>query len=94
MQPGTPNPLLQLLFPVFFLVMIYFFFIMPQKKKQQSHKKMIDEIKKNDEVVTIGGIHGTIVNVKEKSFVLRVDENSRIEFDKSSIAYVKKQRND
>jgi len=51
---------------------------------------MIKSLKKNDEVVTVGGIHGVIVNVKEKTFVLRVDDNTKIEVDKNSIAYLKK----
>jgi len=53
---------------------------------------MVKNLKKNDEVVTIGGIHGTIVNAKEKTFVLRVDDNTKIEVDKNSIAYLKKKQ--
>ncbi len=53
---------------------------------------MIDSLKKNDEIVTSGGIHGTIVNVKDKTFVVRIDENTKIELDKVSIAYTKKVR--
>jgi preprotein translocase subunit YajC len=40
--------------------------------------------------VTTGGIHGSIVNIKEKSFILRVDENVKIEMEKNCVAYVKK----
>jgi preprotein translocase subunit YajC len=53
---------------------------------------MINNLNKNDEVVTAGGIHGTIINVKEKSFILRVDDNVKIEVDKSAIAYLTKAR--
>jgi len=43
-------------------------------------------------VVTSGGIHGTIINVKETSVVLRIDENAKMEVDKFAIAYTKKKR--
>ncbi|HDN86647.1 MAG: preprotein translocase subunit YajC [Candidatus Omnitrophota bacterium] len=84
--------LIQLLPLIFLFVVFYFLLIRPQRKKQIEHQKMIESLKKNDEVVTVGGIHGTIINVKEKTFVIRVDDNVKIEIDKSSIAYVKKQR--
>ena len=47
---------------------------------------MLESLKKNDEVITTGGIHGTIVNVKEKTYMLRVDDNMRIEVNKNVIA--------
>ena len=61
----------------------------PQQKKQKELKIMIDNLKKNDEVVTASGIHGTVVIVKEKTVVIRVDDNCRIEFDKEVVANVK-----
>jgi len=68
----------------------YFLIIKPQQKKQKEHEAMIASLKKNDEVVTLGGIHGTIIQVKDKTVNLRVDENTKIEVDKVSIAYLKK----
>lgn len=53
---------------------------------------MVNAIKKNDEVVTVGGIHATVVNVKDKSVILKVDDNVKIEFDKNSITLIKKSR--
>ena len=52
---------------------------------------MLSNVNKNDEIVTTGGIHGTIVNVKDKTIILRVDENVKIEMEKNCIAYLKKQ---
>jgi len=66
----------------------YFLIIKPQQKKQKEHEAMIANLKKNDEVVTLGGIHGTIIQVKDKTVNLRVDENTKIEVDKVSIAYL------
>lgn len=93
MQPNSNGGLLQLL-PMFVLMFViwYFVFIKPEQKKQKERKAMIDSLKKNDEIVTAGGIHGTIVNVKEKTFVIRVDENARIEIDKSFMGYVLKKQ--
>lgn len=77
---------------IFIFFVFYFLIIRPQQKKQKEHREMIKDLKKNDEVVTNGGIHGTIVNVKEKTFILRLDENLKIEIDKGSITYAKKLR--
>ena len=52
---------------------------------------MVTSLKKNDEVVTGGGIHGTIVNVKDNTFIIRVDDNVRIEVSKTAIARLKRQ---
>ncbi len=92
MEQSQPTALVQLLPLIFLFVVFYFLLIRPQRKKQIEHQKMIESLKKNDEVVTVGGIHGTIINVKEKTFIIRVDDNVKIEVDKSSVAYVKKQR--
>ncbi|MCQ9205072.1 MAG: preprotein translocase subunit YajC [Omnitrophica bacterium] len=77
---------------IFIFFVFYFLIIRPQQKKQKEHREVIKNLKKNDEVVTNGGIHGTIINVKEKTFILRLDENLKIEIDKGSIAYAKKLR--
>lgn len=84
------NPLINLL-PIFFIFFIfYFLLIRPQKKQQQEHKKMLEGLKKNDEVITTGGIHGVIVNVKDTTFVIKVDDNAKLEVEKSAVAKLKK----
>ena len=64
----------------------YFLIIRPQRKKQKELKKMLEALKKGDRVVTIGGIRGTIQNVKEKTIVLKVDENTKMEFNKDAVS--------
>ena len=82
------------LFPlVIIFVIFYFLLIRPQKSKEKEHQKMLGNLNKNNEVVTTGGIHGTIVNVKEKTVILRVDENVKMEIEKNCIAYVKNSQN-
>ncbi len=63
----------------------YFLLIAPQRKKQKEHAKMISELQSGDEVISIGGICGTITNIKEKTFVVKVSDNTKIEFLKSAI---------
>ena len=69
-------------------VIFYIFIIRPQNKKQKETQKMIDALKKGDKIVTIGGIHGTISSTKEQTVIVKVDENTKIEFSRSAIASV------
>ncbi len=86
----APSPLFNLLPIILIFIIFYFLLIRPQKKTQDEHKKMVANLKKNDEVITSGGIHGTIVNVKDSTVVLRVDDNVKIEVQKSSISVMKR----
>lgn len=81
---GIINGILPLV--IIFLV-FYFLIIRPQKKQQKEHKDMVANLKKNEEVVTVGGVHGVVVNVKSGSFVLRIAENTKVEVDKNAISY-------
>ena len=89
-QSSVANPLVQFFPLVLIFIIFYFLLIRPQKQKEKEHQKMIEGIDKNDEVVTLSGIHATVVNVKEKTLILRIDENVKMEVEKSSIAYIKK----
>ncbi|MEI6631994.1 MAG: preprotein translocase subunit YajC [bacterium] len=84
------NSLINLLPLVFIFGIFYFLIIRPQKSKEKEHQKMLSALAKNDEVVTTGGIHGTIVNVKDKTVVVRVDENVKLEIEKNCVGYIKK----
>lgn len=71
------------------IVIFYFFLIRPQNKKQKETEKMLNALKKGDKVITIGGIHGVVSSVKEdKTIVLKVDENCKMEFNRSAISSV------
>lgn len=89
-QTPTVNPIINLLPLVSIFVIFYFLLIRPQKTKEKEHRRLLRELNKNDEVVTSGGIHGTIVNVKDKTVILRIDENVKLEIEKNCIAYKKK----
>jgi preprotein translocase subunit YajC len=75
------------MFGAVFLI-FYFMIIRPQNKKQKAMQKMISAVKKGDKVITIGGVHGTVHSVKDKTVVIKVDDSSRIEFSKSALASV------
>ena len=84
------NPIMQMA-PIFFIMIImYFMLIRPQMKQQKELAKMQSDLKKNDEVITSGGIHGTVVNVKDGVVTVRVDENVRLDIEKTAIARVVK----
>src|SRR4051812_23423108 len=67
---------------------MYFFMIAPQRKKQKEHEKMLRELQSGDEIVTNGGIYGTITNVKEDRFVVRIADNTKIELGKGFVQTV------
>ena len=64
---------------------MWFLIIAPQRKRQKAHDKMITELKSGDSIVTSGGIHGTITNVKDDSFIVRIADNVKIELTKQSV---------
>jgi len=70
------------------IAIFYFLIIRPQNKKQKDTQKMLAALKKGDEVVTIGGIHGTIVSAKEQTVVLKVDGDVKLKFNRSAISSV------
>ena len=84
------NPLISMMPVILIFIVFYFLLIRPQKKAQDEHKKMISSLKKNDEVITSGGIHGTIVNVKDNTITLKVDDNVKIEVQKGSVTSMKR----
>ncbi len=82
--------LTQMLFMYVPIGLIFYFLVLrPQRQQQKKTKEMLANLKKNDEVITTSGIHGTVAIVKDKTVVVRVDEGCRIEFDRESIATVK-----
>ncbi len=74
---------------IFFGLMIlifYFFMIRPQQKKQKKIQAMREELKKGDKIVTIGGIHGKIVDVNETTFTIEVKDGTKFDLEKAAIA--------
>ena len=84
--PVAPDPRTMLV-PIAFMFMIFYLLVFrPQSKLRKEHEQMLKNLKKNDEVVTTGGLFGTIVNVKPEAITLRVAENVRVDVEPSAIA--------
>ena len=74
-----------LLMILLIFVVFWLFFIRPQNKKQKEEQRFRDALQKGDDVVTIGGIHGKVVEVKETTIMVSIDNNVKIEVEKSAI---------
>ena len=92
-QAGQRPPTIASFVPIILIFAVFYFLIIrPQRQKQADHQKMVQSLKKNDEIITIGGIHGTIVRVKDAALVLRIADNVKIEIQKSAVAGLKKSK--
>jgi preprotein translocase subunit YajC len=88
-QPASGMEQIMSFAPFILIIAIFYFLIIrPQNKKQKETQKMLSELKRGDKVVTVGGVHGTIVSIKDSSVILKVDDNVKIEFNRSAVATV------
>ena len=78
---------------VIFLLVLYFFMIRPQSKKQKETQRMLASLEKGDRVMTSSGIFGTIDTVKETSFILKLNDNVKVEFAKYAVTQVLEKKN-
>ena len=84
------NPILSFLPFILIIVVMYFLMIRPQAKKQKEKQRMVDALKKGDNVVTNGGIHGKVMGFTDdnKTVIVKVDDNVKLNVDKSAIGVV------
>jgi preprotein translocase subunit YajC len=85
------NPMMQFLpLMVIMFAVMYFLIIRPQKQKEKKRKEMISNVRKQDRVVTAGGVHGVVVSVKENEVIVRIDDEKdvKIKVDKSALTSV------
>lgn len=74
-----------LILMILIFVVMYFFMIRPQQKKQKEIVKWRESLQKGDKVVTVGGIYGTVAEVKDQFLILEIDNNVKIRVDKTSV---------
>lgn len=87
--PSTSQGIISMLPMIAILILfMYFMVIRPQSKRAKEHKKLMDNLQKSDEVITIGGILGKIEKITDDLIVLNVAENTNITVQKSSISNV------
>lgn len=73
--------------PLILIVLVfYLFFIRPQMRKTKEQKKFRETLSKGDKIITIGGIHGKILEVKDSTVVIEVDGQNRLTVEKSAVA--------
>ncbi|HEX2229224.1 MAG TPA: preprotein translocase subunit YajC [Candidatus Binatia bacterium] len=85
---GGPGQLLSFLPLVLIFVVFYFLLIRPQQKKAKQHQEMLGKLKKNDEVMTSGGIYGKVVTLADNVVTLEVAPNVRIRVNRPQISAV------
>jgi preprotein translocase subunit YajC len=88
-QQGSMGPMMIVGYLLLFAAM-YFFMIAPQRKKQKEHEKLVSSLQSGDDIVTNGGIYGTITNVKDDRFVVRISDSTKIELAKGFVQTVLK----
>ena len=85
---GGPGPLITILPFVLIFVIMYFMVIRPQQKKAKEHQELLSKLKRNDEVMTSGGIYGKVIDLKETVVTLEVAPNVRIRVHRPQISAV------
>lgn len=65
---------------------MYFFMIRPQQQKAKKTKTLLDDLKKDSNLVTIGGVHGKVVKVEETTFTIEVESGARMKVEKQAVS--------
>lgn len=86
----APGSGMNWLIPLLLIAGMWFLIIAPQRKMQKEHDKMVAELKPGDEILTKGGVYGTVVNVKKDRFVVKIADNAKIELSKPFVQQVVK----
>lgn len=74
-----------LIFILLLILVFYFFMIRPQQKKQKQIEEYRSKLAKGDKIITIGGLHGKIVDVQEKTFVIEIADGVKITIEKAAV---------
>lgn len=83
------DTLIGLLPLIVMFAIFYFLLIRPQQKRQKERNAMLESLKKGDKIVTLGGLHGTIIEIDEESIILKVAENVKLKLERSAASYIK-----
>ena len=80
------NPITLFLPWILIFIVIYFFMIRPQVKKQKQQRKFMENLQKGDKVVTVGGLHGKIVEVRERNLIVDISEGTKVKIERSAVS--------
>ncbi|RJX41398.1 preprotein translocase subunit YajC [Paenibacillus pinisoli] len=85
-EAGGAGNIWQLIWPfILMFAVFYFLLIRPQQKKQKQRTAMLNQIKKGDKITTIGGLHGTVVELTDDTVVIRVNDTTKMTFERSAV---------
>ena len=85
---GAPSMMSTLLFPVILIGIMYFLMIRPQMKRQKDHRAMLEKLSRGDEVITNGGIAGSVVELGESFITVEIANGVQVRLQKGAIATV------
>lgn len=89
-KDGGGGSILSLLLPfIIMFAVVYLFIIMPQRRRQRERVSMLGTLRKNMDIVTVGGIHGKITLVRDSEVVVKVDDNTKLTLNRSAISRIK-----
>lgn len=86
LQAGGSGNMMNLLFIVGMVAVFYFFMIRPQQKKQKEQKTFLENLKRGDKVVTIGGMHVTILSLEGTTILAEADHGVKLKFEKTAVS--------
>jgi preprotein translocase subunit YajC len=90
-QKGISLPMMLMFVGI--IVVLYVFMILPQRKKQKEAQMMVNTLEKGDKVLSVGGIYGTVVEVKQDAVVVKVEDGAKIKFSKQAVQTVIEKKN-
>jgi len=87
---GAGGGFSSLIMMVVIFAIFYFILIRPQQKKMKEHKKLVEELKKGDRIVTSGGIYGTVENTTPETLTVKIAEGVKVKITRGSVGAVVK----
>jgi preprotein translocase subunit YajC len=70
------------------ILIFYFMILRPQQKKQKERQKLLESIQKGDKIVTVGGMHGTVIGLEEKTVLVQISDDVKVKFERSAISSI------
>jgi len=92
-QTGGLKNMMGLLGPIAIFAVMIFFLFRSQQKEAKRKREMVESVKTGDKIITAGGIHGVVANVKETTFIVKIADNVKIEVSKSGVTSVMEKEN-
>jgi preprotein translocase subunit YajC len=83
---GQPSGMANLMMILLIVVIFYFFMIRPQMKKSKLERQFKETLQKGDKIITIGGVHGRIVEIADTTFLVEIDSNVKVRMEKSAVS--------